>query len=131
MNKISTDTHYYDTQLQNVFTTKKKINNDEKITFIKTIGEIIKKTKESKELLNPLIFNTVKKTIKLILIDVKNNYDEVNKIRVELLLPKVWNNIKNKDISILLVFFEQMADIFISGPCAQGRTTRLIQFLNI
>ncbi len=131
MNKISTDTHYYDTQLQNVFTTKKKINNDEKITFIKTIGEIIKKTKEFKELLNPLIFNTVKKTIKLILIDVKNNYDEVNKIRVELLLPKVWNNIKNKDIYILLVFFEQMADIFISGPCAQGRTTRLIQFLNI
>jgi len=131
MNKISTDTHYYDTQLQNVFTTKKNINNNEKITFIKTIGEIIKKTKEFKELLNPLIFNTVKKTIKLILIDVKNNYDEANKIRVELLLPKVWNNIKNKDMSILLVFFEQMADIFISGPCAQGRTTRLIQFLNI
>ena len=130
-NCISTDTHFYDSHLQQVITTKKDINEDEKKEFLKIIIEIMKKLNQFKNIIGPIKYYNVINTIKLFITDVHNNYDEINKIRLELLLPKIWDNIINKDSSILISFFEQMADIIVSGPCAQGRITRLIQFINI
>ena len=130
-NYIAIDTHFYDTHLQQVITTKKDINEDEKKIFLKTIVEIMKKLNQFKNIIEPVKYYNVINTIKLFITDVHNNYDEVNKIRLELLLPKIWNNIINKDSSILISFFEQMADIIVSGPCPQGRITRLIQFIDL
>lgn len=130
-NYIAIDTHFYDTHLQQVITTKKDINEDEKKNFLKTIVEIMKKLNQFKNIIEPVKYYNVINTIKLFITDVHNNYDEVNKIRLELLLPKIWNNIINKDSSILISFFEQMADIIVSGPCPQGRITRLIQFIDL
>ena len=128
---ISTDTHFYDSHLQQVITTKKDINDNEKKEFLKIIIEIMKKLNQFQNIIGPIKYYNVINTIKLFITDVHNNYDEINKIRLELLLPKIWNNIINKDHSVLIMFFEQMADIIVSGPCAQGRITRLIQFINL
>ena len=130
-NYVSTDTHFYDSHLQQILTTKKDINENEKKNFLKTIIKIMKKLNQFKNIIGPIKYYNVINTIKLFITDVHNNYDEINKIRLELLLPKIWDNIINKDSSILISFFEQMADIIVSGPCAQGRITRLIQFINI
>ena len=130
-NYISTDTHFYDSHLQQVITTKKDINDNEKKEFLKIIIEIMKKLNQFQNIIGPIKYYNVINTIKLFITDVHNNYDEINKIRLELLLPKIWNNIINKDHSVLIMFFEQMADIIVSGPCAQGRITRLIQFINL
>ena len=73
----------------------------------------------------------ISNNIKLFVIDAKNNIDNINKIRLEILLPLVWGKVKNKDNSILYVFFEQLSDIYSSGSCPQGRTIRLIQFYKI
>ena len=91
----------------------------------------MKKLNQFQNIIGPIKYYNFINTIKLFITDVHNNYDEINKIRLELLLPKIWNNIINKDHSVLIMFFEQMADIIVSGPCAQGRITRLIQFINI
>lgn len=124
---ISTDTHDYDNNIS--YKTKRKINENDKKIFFQTIIEILKKLKDYKSLLTNNVYNSSKKSIKLFVIDIKNNIDKINKIRLEILLPEVWNKTKNKDPTVLIAFFEQMADIYDSGPCAQGRTIRLIQFL--
>ncbi len=124
---ISTDTHDYDNNFS--YKTKKTINDNDKKKFFEAIVDILKKLKDYKSLLPSNIFNSSKKTIKLFVIDIKNNIDRINKIRLEILLPEVWNKTKNKDPTVLIAFFEQLADIYDSGPCAQGRTIRLIQFL--
>ena len=55
---------------------------------------------------------------------VKNNPD----INVEDLLQRAWRFVKNYDSSGKNIFVEQLSEIYNSGPCAQGRTTRLYQF---
>ena len=37
-NYVSTDTHFYDSHLQQIITTKKDINENEKKKFLKKIG---------------------------------------------------------------------------------------------
>jgi len=64
----------------------------------------------------------------LLLKDKANNYDHVNKLSVEELLPIVWFHCRD-DTDLRLLFREQYADI-LNGPCAQGRTTRLFQILS-
>ena len=110
---ISTDTHDYDNTL--LFKTKKNITEEDKSLFLKTIIQILRKLKEHKNYIEPYIFENVKNTLKLFVIDAKNNIDNINKIRLEILLPLVWGKVKNKDNSILYVFFEQLSDIYSSG----------------
>lgn len=64
------------------------------------------------------------KVIRLFLQD-NNNYDHHNDIDARELLQRVWRFVsKYEDTSC---FFEQLIDI-LNGKCAQGRTTRLMQF---
>lgn len=131
MDKTTLETHDYDTRLSKVLTTKKDISKKEFEIFIKCLKDINKFLNEDKFLKVDSKINA-QKTIHLLANDRKNNYDDKNKINVELLLPIIWNKIKNyNDLTLYDIFVEQMSDIIISGPCSQGRTTRMIQLLSI
>lgn len=131
MDKTTLETHDYDTRLSKVLTTKKDISKKEFEIFIKCLKDINKFLNEDKFLKVDSKINA-QKTIHLLANDRKNNYDNKNKINVELLLPIIWNKIKNyNDLTLYDIFVEQMSDIIISGPCSQGRTTRMIQLLSI
>lgn len=59
------------------------------------------------------------------------NTDGSNKLTVGVMLPYVWYAYAEYfDKSGKKMFWEQIADIPRSGPCAQGRTTRLWQILS-
>jgi hypothetical protein len=131
MDLTTLDTHDYDTRLKKVITTKKEITENEFKIFVKCLTEINDFFNQDKFLKVSSKINA-QKTINLLLNDRKNNYDEKNKINVELLLPMIWNKVKDyNELTIYDIFVEQLNDIIISGPCAQGRTTRLIQLLSI
>lgn len=131
MDKITLETHDYDTRLTKIIKTKKEISQKEFKIFINCLKEINNFLNLDKNLEIYLKINA-QKSINLLANDRKNNYDDKNKINVELLLPVIWNKIKNyNNISLYSVFVEQIADIIINGPCSQGRTTRIIQLLSI
>ena len=131
MNKTTLETHDYDTRLAKIITTKKKVSVEEFKKFINSLKDINNFLNNDKILNKQLKINS-QKTINLLANDRKNNYDTKNKINIELILPNIWKKIKNyNDNSLYLVFIEQLSDIIISGPCSQGRTTRIIQFLLI
>lgn len=131
MNKTTLETHDYDTRLAKIITTKKKVSVEEFKKFINSLKDINNFLNNDKILNKQLKINS-QKTINLLANDRKNNYDTKNKINIELILPNIWKKIKNyNDNSLYLVFIEQLSDIIISGPCSQGRTTRIIQFLSI
>ena len=131
MDKTTLETHDYDTRLSKILTTKKDISKKDFEIFIKCLKDINKFLNEDKTIKIKYKINA-QKTIHLLANDRKNNYDNKNKINVELLLPTVWNKIKNyNELTLYNIFVEQMSDIIISGPCSQGRTTRMIQLLSI
>lgn len=131
MDRLTSNTHDYDTRLSKILTTKKDINNNEYNLFINCLKEINNFINHDKSIDIKLKMNA-QKTIHLLANDRNNNYDKLNKINVELLLPITWNKIKKiNELTIYNLFVEQLSDIITSGPCSQGRTTRLIQFLNI
>ena len=126
--KISSNTHDYDELLKENY--KELIKKDKKNliqppSFDRTISEIyfyirsLKFTLENKNAVDAII---------LMKNDLKNNYDQINDIRVEDILPRVWRFVKKYEKSGIQIFIEQLAEIVTSGPCAQGRTTRLYQF---
>jgi hypothetical protein len=131
MDLTTLDTHDYDTRLQKIITTKTEVNETEFKIFIKCLTEINDFLNQDKFLKVSSKINA-QKTIHLLANDRRNNYDDKNKINVELLLPIIWNKMTNyNELTIYDIFVEQLSDIIISGPCAQGRTTRLIQLLSI
>ena len=128
MDKLSSNTHSYDSLLKKNYNDLKKIdinNLVQPINFNNTINEIY-------SYIRNLNFNLQNKqaidAIILIKNDQKNNYDKENDINVEDLLPRVWRFVKNYDSSGKEIFVEQLSEIYNSGPCSQGRTTRLYQF---
>ena len=131
MDKTTLETHDYDTMLTKIITTKKEISQKEFKIFIKCLTEINNFLNEDKFLkVNSKI--NAQKTLYLLANDRRNNYDDKNKIHTELLIPIIWNKVKKYDeLTIYDIFVEQLSDIIISGPCSQGRTTRLIQLLSI
>ena len=130
MDNTTLETHDYDTRLTKVITTKKNVSEKEFKTFIKCLTEINNFLNQDRSLKVQSKINA-QKTIHLLANDRKNNYDDRNKIHTELLLPIIWNRVKKyNELTIYDIFVEQMSDIIISGPCAQGRTTRLIQLLS-
>ena len=131
MDKTTLETHDYDTRLTKIITTKKEISQKEFKIFIKCLTEINNFLNEDKFLkVNSKI--NAQKTLYLLANDRRNNYDDKNKIHTELLIPIIWNKVKKYDeLTIYDIFVEQLSDIIISGPCSQGRTTRLIQLLSI
>jgi len=58
------------------------------------------------------------------------NYDPKNQIHVDQLLPLVWTKVKEYDDSAKKLFVEQLGEIQ-GGLCPQGRTTRLIQMVEL
>ena len=128
---ISNETHHYDGHLKELY--KKYIDADTKVhpTFDQTLDLIFQDLKMLREKYPQFKEGStlVLTCLKLLVDDKKGNYDDKNDIHVEQLLPRVWSNVKQFDDNGKFVFYEQIVDIIKSGPCAQGRTTRLIQFL--
>tara|TARA_B100001248_G_C27386408_1_gene459906 strand:- start:1209 stop:1604 length:396 start_codon:yes stop_codon:yes gene_type:complete len=131
MDKTTLETHDYDTRLTKVLKTKKEISEEEFKIFIKCLKEINNFLNQDKFLkVNSKI--NAQKTLHLLANDRRNNYDDKNKIHTELLIPIIWDKVKKyNELTIYDIFVEQLNDIIISGPCSQGRTTRLIQLLSI
>lgn len=128
MEKISNNTHDYDTKLEKMYIEYLVIDNKELIKpmpFEKSIEEIKEyiKNKNTDESLK----NKVNNSCDLMLNDRTQNYDCKNKINVEDLLPRTWRFIKYYDECGTHCFMEQIADI-MNGSCSQGRVTRIFQF---
>jgi hypothetical protein len=66
--------------------------------------------------------------INLLRNDKAGNNDAANNISVEMILPFLWEYIKEN--KMFDFFYEQLIDIQ-NGSCAQGRTTRFLQLLSI
>ena len=131
MDKTTLETHDYDTRLTKIITTKKEISEKEFKIFVKCLTEINNFLNQDKFLKVDSKINA-QKTLHLLANDRENNYDDKNKIHTELLIPIIWNKVKKyNELTIYDIFVEQLSDIIISGPCSQGRTTRLIQLLSI
>lgn len=131
MDRITLNTHDYDTKLISLINTSKNISNKEYDLFINSLKEINNYINNDKIIDIKLKINA-QKTIHLLANDRKNNYDNKNKINTEILLPLIWKNIKKfNEKTLYKLFIEQLSDIITYGKCSQGRTTRLMQFLNI
>ena len=112
-----TNTHYYDGKLP------KLELEDLPLSFLECVEEIRAASIDSK------YKNLLNAALNLVSIDRKNNYDPKNDLHFEKLLPYIWNKIKlSDDQGVKELFFEQLADI-TRGPCSQGRTTRIYQFI--
>lgn len=74
--------------------------------------------------------------IHLVVSDTQNssNYDTINKIYADDILAHIClrlNNVDHKILeSTLFLLIEQMSDMYLTGRCPQGRTTRLLQVYN-
>lgn len=117
-NKLNT--HYYDGEFRKFQSLIKNVDQ----SFVDCLNEI---KVESFNVDDESIKKNVLKVIDILLINRQANYDPINDIHMEDLLPYVWSQIKNFDQSGKNVFFEQFADI-LSGSCPQGRITRIWQF---
>jgi len=130
------DTHYYDTKLKEEY--KRLVNIDNcflrsPMSFDDTIIDIQNRLNldySMNKLLDEDTINKAKSVLDLVLQDRINNYDVLNDIHFEDLLPRVWRFLKNYESEGLVVFYEQLKEI-TSGSCPQGRTTRIFQFYNI
>lgn len=95
------------------------------LSFDETITEI-------ENWLNEKYYNVkrigrARRSIKILIAQRRGNLDSRNDIDVEELLPMVWRKIKEQE-DLHDLFYEQFCDI-TGGSCAQGRSTRLFQFL--
>ena len=129
MDNLSFNTHDYDESLKLTYYELKKRDIDELIQPNKNFDETIN---EIYNYIRTLKFNKLNKdaidAILLLKNDNSNNYDNLNDIHVEDLLPRVWRFVKDYDYSGKEIFIEQLSEILNNGPCPQGRTTRLFQF---
>lgn len=60
--------------------------------------------------------------------DPHGNYDSVNQIHVEELLPRVVSIVKDFESTGIDLFLQNLAEIHELGSCPQGRVTRLLGF---
>lgn len=128
MDKLNT--HSYDGRWFDRCNDIKIYNNDNVLSFEDTIKDIKKDLQTFKHTDFNLIKSDVEKCVNLFITDKSNNKDKLNMVTVEELLPVVWCKVKHFDNGGKYIFYEQLADI-VKGSCAQGRTTRLIQFLDM
>ena len=130
------DAHYYDTKLKEEY--KRLVNIDNcflcpPMSFDDTIIDIQNRLNldyNMNKLLDEDTINKAKTVLDLVVKDRINNYDILNDIHFEDLLPRVWRFLKNYDSEGLVIFYEQLKEI-TSGSFPQGRTTRIFQFYNI
>jgi len=113
------NTHHYDGRLKEKYKLLQE-KTQTKLSFEDTLKEIrilVKGNNKALKMLNKLS-------------QPNGNYDSKNDIHVKDLLPLVWVHVKTYDKSAKRVFVEQIVDIF-KGSCPQGRTTRLLQCVEI
>ena len=129
--KTSTNTHDYDSKLTKIIKTDKHVEINQYKQFINTLNELNNYINKDNKLEINLKINA-QRTIHFVTNDRENNFDDKNHINFELLFPIIWNKIKIfNEMSLYHSFIEQLSDIYISGRCSQGRTTRILQFYNI
>ena len=133
MSNLSDQTHDYDGKLHQEYERLIKKDKREVLGFDETLDQIFFDLKRLRDKYSKFKgdSNTVLAGLTLLNEDRKKNYDDKNDIRVEELLPRVWNCVKEYDDNGKFVFYEQIADIIVSGSCPQGRTTRLFQFYSL
>jgi hypothetical protein len=68
------------------------------------------------------------KTINLFKNDRDKNFDPINDIHVEELLPRVIKIVSTFEHSGIDLFLQKLGEITELGSCPQGRTTRLLEF---
>lgn len=130
MSNLSDQTHDYDGKLHEEYERLVKTDKRVVLGFDKVLDRIFADLKILRDKYPQFKngSNVVLAGLKLLNEDRARNYDDKNHIRVEELLPRVWNCVKKYDDNGKFIFYEQIADIVLSGSCAQGRTTRLLQF---
>ena len=117
MNKLNT--HYYDGKLKERYR-RLKDTTIPTLNFDDTIKEI-----------ENLVQKNARAMIIIYLLKSPNgNYDSVNDIHIKELFPLVWQHVKTYDKMGKQLFIEQLLDIH-NGNCPQGRTTRLLQCVEI
>jgi hypothetical protein len=123
------NTHFYDGQLQpryqeivNAITNPIPLETtyQEISVLIKTLPTSPKTKQRAHQIINILKTDSGKPA----------NFDSRNQIHVDQLLPLVWTRVKEYDDSAKRIFIEQLAEIQ-GGLCPQGRTTRLIQMVEL
>lgn len=122
------ETHHYDGKLEERFEPyyelfKIHVEHDDKIKSY----QIIKKS-----ITDPYAL----RAINLIINDVNGNYDSTNRVKADIILYYICQKIKelgsDDSVNIFIKLVElQLADIIISGSCAQGRCIRLAQIFFI
>lgn len=124
---ITLNTHDYDRYIGDIYHNLKEIDNKNLLKpskFKDTLDDIELQI----ETLKPLeTYILCKNVLILLRYDISNNYDSLNNISVEDILPRTWRFVKNYDNSGKNIFYEQLADIW-NGPCPQGRVSRIFQF---
>lgn len=133
MNNLSNQTHDYDGKLHEEYVRLVTKDTRTVMSFDVVLDHIFLDLKRMREKYPRFRngANLVLYGLKLLNEDRRSNYDDKNDIRVEELLPRVWNCVKEYDDNGKFTFYEQIADIVLSGQCAQGRTTRLLQFYQV
>lgn len=122
------NTHFYDGQLHDLY--------QQIISLTPTPVSLETAYQEIIILINTLESAKVRQQTHQVLAILKNdrnksaNYDTANRINVDHLLPLVWTKVREYDTSAKLLFLEQLREMR-GGLCAQGRTTRLIQMIEI
>jgi hypothetical protein len=123
------NTHHYDGKLMTRFNDlKKSLLESEVMTLDQTKKELIDNLKANRVKLkiSPAEMAKILNMINQLTQNQPRNYDSRNEIHVHELLPLVWHIVKKYDNSGQQIFYRQILEIY-KGPCAQGRTTRLLQ----
>jgi len=127
--KLSTNTHYYDTHLKDLYKKCVSLDTNEIASFDSVIDEI--KDQLNKINIDNNIKNNALSCLQLFQNDKAGNYDSLNDINIQDLLPRVWNYIKKTGAIDEPWFYEQLSDVITAGSCSQGRTTRIIQYYTV
>src|SRR3989338_134117 len=127
MDKLSLDTHHYDHHLRELY----KSLRDRDLHELRQPADFESTLREILDILNSSVNDPLKEkclsVLTIFVNDIESNRDSANDITVEDLLPRVWRFVREYELDEKMIFFEQLADV-LGGRCAQGRTTRLIQF---
>lgn len=113
------DTHFYDGSLKFIST-----DPTAKARYHSALAEILQ---ETNKLLDRDSCSRIRNVLNIVHPGDKHNYDPSNNIDFEELLPAIWDKVRTMDTAEKMLFLEQFSDID-RGSCAQGRTTRIMQF---
>lgn len=123
INGPAQDTHSYDGHLKDrlVNVTSTTATKNDKINSFNDLKNKIG------SITSPLVV-TALKAIDLIINSIgTSNYDPTNNVHADDLLYLIIDKLKDPSIDVLMDVIIQLSDIITSGPCPQGRCTRLAQ----